>query len=176
MLCTTLWVLAVASNAQTVQLSGIGSSALFLEAGLGANNPYGAINAPCVWSGNNNLAPTIGPSNVVTATDTSTPMDPVSDSGNAWVAWTPGTSGTCDAPATDARVFAYLQTDSVVGDRCLFNASLSPSQCVIAYPVATDPINRPVALLTRSFRETRMVRTRSITFRLQSPMRSTYFR
>ncbi len=137
-----LCVLPTMANAQTVQLSGLGSSALFLEAGLGANNPSGPIHAACVWSGNNTAVPPVGPSNVVTATDTS--VTTLHDSGNAWVAWTPGASGTCDAPGTDANVYAYLQTDSVVGDRCLFNANLSPSKCSIAYPVATDPVNNPI--------------------------------
>ncbi len=136
-----LCLLPAVANAQTVQLSGLGSSALFLEAGLGANNPSGPVNAACVWSGNNN--PNANPSNVVAATDTSSPAGSLSDAGNAWVAWTPG-SGTCDAPGTNASVYAYLQTDSVVGDRCLFNANLSPSKCSIMYPVVTDPVNHPI--------------------------------
>jgi len=129
-LATGVIALSVNANAQTptanIVLNGLGSSALFLEAGLGATTT--PISATCVWSSNNN--PSATPSNVVQATDsTVTPAE--SDAGNAWVAWTTGSGGTCDTPASDAKVYAYLQTDSVVGNRCLFNA---PS-CHISYPV-----------------------------------------
>jgi hypothetical protein len=100
------------AEAQTVQLNAIGSSALFFETGLGANYSKGAINAPCVWSED---------TNIVFATDTSlTP--PLLDKGNAWVAWTKGI-GTCAAPAGTYNIYSYLQTDSVVGNRCLFNST-----------------------------------------------------
>ena len=115
-------VLAVSTsaNAQTVQLNALGSSALFLEMGLGANYTKG-LNAPCVWSESTNTA---------FATDTSVSPSAV-DKGSAWVAWTKGSSGTC---TTAANVYAYLQTDSVVGNRCLFNGA----KCKITYP-NTDP-------------------------------------
>jgi hypothetical protein len=126
-----LLALAMNANAQTVQVNGIGSSALFLEAGLGASSTTtGSIHASCVWSGNNSASA----GNVVAATDTSSGTSE-SDAGNAWVAWTTGSGGTCTSPASDAAVYAYLQTDSVVGDRCLFNANnFSPAKCTIAYP------------------------------------------
>ena len=44
----------------------------------------------------------------------------VFDTGNLWVVWTPGNGGTCVAPATDSQVYAYINTDSTVGNRCLF--------------------------------------------------------
>lgn len=122
--------LALTSNAhaQTVVLNGLGSSALFLEAGLGTTKS--PISAQCWWTGNN------GASNAVIATDTKGGQT-VTDAGNAWVAWTTG-GGTCSAPSSTAKVWAYLQTDSVVGNRCLFNAHTSPATCTIAHP-ATNP-------------------------------------
>jgi hypothetical protein len=44
---------AASATAQTVVLDGLGSSAYFLQAGLGASYSGGAINAPCVWSEKN---------------------------------------------------------------------------------------------------------------------------
>jgi hypothetical protein len=84
-----------------------------------------AINAPCVWSEN---------TSTVTATDTSVSPSAV-DTGNAWVAWTKGT-GTCAAPGSTALVYAFLSTDSVVGNRCLFNANLTTPTCSISYPTS----------------------------------------
>jgi len=121
-------------KAQTVELNGLGSSGLFLELGLGANDSAGGINAPCVWSEN---------TNTVQANDTSTGST-LSDKGSAWVAWTKGT-GTCAAPATGYKVYSYLSTDSVVGNRCLYNANLSTAKCSIAYPT-TDPSSAGIIL------------------------------
>jgi hypothetical protein len=140
-------VLAVAAcstlaNAQTysVVLDGLGSSAYFLQAGLGANYSGGGINAPCVWSMNTSTHG-VTP---VTATDTSTGSS-FTDTGNAWVAWTTGGgTGTCASPASGAKIYAYEQTDSVVGNRCLFNASLSTPECSIAYPTSNP---NPVGLI-----------------------------
>jgi hypothetical protein len=113
--------LSLQGHAQTVQLQIVGSSAFFLEAGLGANYSSGPINAPCVWSA----------SSGVTATDGSITPSAV-DSGSAWVAWTKGASGgTCAAPVAPYNIYAYLNTDSVVGNRCLFNA------CTITYPLTS---------------------------------------
>ncbi|WP_158822777.1 hypothetical protein [Granulicella sp. S156] len=118
-------------KAQTVTLNGLGSSGLFLELGLGANAPTGAINASCVWSENTNS---------VQANDTSTGST-LSDKGSAWVAWTTG-GGTCAAPGTSSQIYAYVSTDSVVGNRCLYNANLSTgSTCSIAYPTTTPASN-----------------------------------
>ena len=116
-------------KAQTVELNGLGSSGLFLELGLGANDSAGAINAPCVWSEN---------TNTVQANDTSVSPTAV-DKGSAWVAWTKGTGSTasCSTPGTGFQVYAYLSTDSVVGNRCLYNANLSTSKCSISYPAST---------------------------------------
>ncbi len=117
-------------NAQTVVLNGLGSSGLFLELGLGANSSSGTLKASCVWSEG---------SNAVIASDTSTGST-LQDKGSAWVAWTTGTGtgASCTSPAANAEVYAYLSTDSVVGNRCLYNSNLSTSQCSIAYPAATS--------------------------------------
>jgi hypothetical protein len=123
--CAVSAAMATPVKAQTVELTGLGSSAYFLEAGLGANYASGAINAPCVWSEN---------TSTVTATDTSVSPSAV-DTGNAWVAWTKGT-GTCAAPGSTALVYAFLSTDSVVGNRCLFNANLTTPTCSISYPTS----------------------------------------
>jgi hypothetical protein len=118
---------ATNAKAQTVSINGLGSSALFLELGLGANSTSGLIHASCVWSEN---------TSTVVATDTSAGAA-LTDKGNAWAAWTVGTGGTCAQPASNAKVYGYLQTDSVVGNRCLFNAHLAPAKCSIAYPTDT---------------------------------------
>lgn len=125
------------AGAQTVAIKGLGSSALFLEAGLGASSATaGSIHATCVWSENTSS---------VVATDTSTGSS-LTDAGSAWVAWTTGTGGSCASPATDAKIYSYLQTDSVVGDRCLFNAN-NGGTCTIAYPT-TSPA--PANLISSS--------------------------
>ena len=121
--------LAVASlsakvNAQTVEVKALGSSGLFLELGLAADySGTGGIGATCVWSES---------TKTVTASDT-TLSPAATDTGNAWVAWTPQ-SGSCTTVNSSTKIYSYLQTDSVVGNRCLFNGS----KCTIAYPT-TDP-------------------------------------
>lgn len=113
------------AQAQTVVLNGLGSSAMFLQLGLAASTSStasGAINATCIWSENTNAA---------WASDTAAAN---TDAGNAWVAWTPGTNGSCTSPASDSKVYAYLQTDSVVGNRCLFDGS-----CTMHYPTSSIP-------------------------------------
>ncbi len=107
------------AQAQTVAVDALGSSGLFLELGQGASSSTGAIKATCVWSENTSL---------VVATDTSIPGKTLTDKGNAWVAWTPGTGGSCTSP-TSPTIYGYLQTDSVVGNRCLFDG-----KCAISYP------------------------------------------
>ena len=124
------------AKAQTVEVNALGSSGLFLELGLGASSSTGTIKATCVWSENTNL---------VVATDTSTGTA-LTDKGNAFVAWTPGTNGTCSSP-TSPNIYAYLQTDSVVGNRCLFDGS----KCKIAYPTNSPA---PAGLILSASAET----------------------
>jgi len=130
-----LVVLSSGANAQTVEMKGLGSSALFLESGLAASNTTGMspISASCVWSSNGSVA-----GSTVAATDTKDGGSGVQDSGNAWVAWTPSSqpasATTCANITSATQVWSYLQTDSVVGDRCLFNAQSSAATCTITYP------------------------------------------
>lgn len=141
-----LTALTATSNAQTVAMNGAGSSALFLELGLAASSATTAtpagLGATCLWTGAG-----------ATLTDTSITGSTLTDTGNAFVAWQPGT-GTCAVPAGTFNIYAYLQTDSVVGNRCLFNGA----KCTVKYPV-TDPapanlilssgeVNLPVVVAT----------------------------
>jgi hypothetical protein len=133
--CLAVVAGSVSVKAQTVVLDGLGSSGLFLELGLGAHATVaGGINATCVWSENTNTA---------IATDTSlSTTTPGIDKGSAFVAWTKGSDGTC---ATAGNIYAYVSTDSVVGNRCLYNSNLSGgSKCSISY--ATAP-TAPVGLI-----------------------------
>jgi hypothetical protein len=146
-IATMLFAVAGKANAQTVVLNGIGSSALFLEAGLGTS--VAPISAACFWTSNNTPAD----SNVVTATDTKN-SPAVTDTGNAWVAWTKGTGGSCTAPASDAKIYSYLQTDSVVGDRCMFNANAATPTCSISYPLSVPASSGLLSTADSSITET----------------------
>lgn len=129
-------LLAISGNlqAQTVTAyKGIGSSAMFVELGLAASTsttpssgPSG-IGATCVWSRGNG----------VVATDPGFAND--QETGNAVIAWTPSTvnPGSCTSydPSETVTVYSYLQTDSVVGDRCLFNG------CTLAGASTGNPTN-----------------------------------
>jgi hypothetical protein len=112
-----LFACTVSSNAQSLAFSAAGSSALFLELGEGAAEA--PTNATCLWSYGSGAVQALDPSTAV-------------DKGQVWIEWTPGT-GTCTAPGSNSLVYVYLQTDSVVGDRCLFNG------CVLQGSSAGDP-------------------------------------
>jgi hypothetical protein len=116
-LCTT----TASSHAQTT-FNAIGSSALFLELGEAA---YSNNSASCAWSTS---------TKDVVATDTSTGAS-LSDAGTAWAVWVPSSGNTCASNATPATLYGYLNTDSVVGDRCLFNAQAG-RHCSISYSAA----------------------------------------
>jgi len=106
-----LLCVAANANAQTVAMNGIGSSALFLEMGQAAAlSP--AIGASCVW--------THASSGGASALDGRAGV-PGPEGGQIWIAWQPG-SGTCAAPAGTYNIYSYLQTDSTVGNRCVFAA------------------------------------------------------
>jgi len=108
--------LAVSAPAQTAVFVGAGSSALFLEAGEAAATATtaGGVGAVCIWSQKSGLATTL------TVTDSKT------ESGQAWVAWTPGTPndattcGTINSTVNNS-IYVYVQTDSVIGNRLYFN-------------------------------------------------------
>jgi hypothetical protein len=112
--------LAGFSHAQNVQMVGLGSSALFLEMGQAAAlSP--SIGASCSW--------TVG-KGTVSAIDNRAGVG-LTEAGQAWVTWGPG-SGTCAAPAGSYNVYAYLQTDSTVGNRCI----LAAPACTMTFPVS----------------------------------------
>jgi uncharacterized protein (DUF2147 family) len=129
-LCT----LAAASNAQTSTINMIGSSGLFLESGEAAYFEYETPLA-CAWS--------TGTSGLVVATDTSSGSS-LTDTGNSWVVWVPSGANTCATNATPLYVYGFLQTDSVVGNRCLFNAQAVSNSCTISYSAAagTSPAGK----------------------------------
>lgn len=123
------------AQAQTynVELNGLGSSALYLALGEAGSQPSAftigttVVSPTCLWTEG---------SNTVIATDTSTGTA-FTDAGSAWVSWTKSTAGSCATyTASDTvYIFAYEQTDSVVGNRCYFN-SYNLSKCSVAYPAA----------------------------------------
>ena len=107
---------AATSHAQTVVFNAVGSSAQFLELGQAAvSTGSGLSPAPtCLWTSKT----------AVVATDGSTHGGGATDTGSAWVAWNPGTAGnnsTCNTVGSTTQVYGFLQTDSVVGVRCLSN-------------------------------------------------------
>jgi hypothetical protein len=110
------------ANAQTVQVAGIGSSALFLELGQAAALSA-TINTPCTWTGAKGLINAIDARGTLNDTE----------KGQVWVTWNAGT-GTCAAPAGTFNVYFYIQTDSVVGNRCTFAV---PSCTLSVTPAAT---------------------------------------
>ncbi len=117
-----LFALAASSNAQTWVFNGAGSSAAYLEVGEAAaytlstttGSPSAGDVYQCLWT---------APSGVLVATDPTTGQ---TENGQSWVAWNIDTSTggtTCASPGTGISVYSYEQTDSVVGNRLLFNGS-----------------------------------------------------
>jgi hypothetical protein len=127
-------------SAQTIY-SGIGSSALTLQLGQAVNTatPSG-LGLTCLWSAGAVLPHTVGgtdiplPGGSVYGTVAIDPNNGTNyESGTSWVAWTP-VSGSCNvATGYTGTVYAYLQTDSVVGNRCLFqtNTGGTSTPCTI---------------------------------------------
>lgn len=114
-IAVAMFATATISNAAgTAAFVGVGSSALFQELGQAAVLAP-SIGATCSWT-QSLTASAVAPLNG--ALD-NRPAPAVAEGGNIWVAWQPGT-GTCAAPAGAFNVYAYLQTDSVVGDKCFF--------------------------------------------------------
>jgi len=99
------------SHAQaTVQFLGSGSSAIFLELGQGAQSS--AVTAtPCLWTHGSD-------STNVFFTD-NRPATAVNENGPFWVTWSAGT-GTCAAPTGAFNIYADMNLDSVLGQRCFF--------------------------------------------------------
>jgi len=113
-LAIAVFAIASASNAQSVQFLGGGSSAMFLELGQAAASAPSTA-TPCVWSKNSIAG--------VSARDNRT-TPAVNESGNIWITWGPG-GGTCAAPVAPFNVYSYMSVDSVVGDKCYFEVDPS---------------------------------------------------
>ena len=94
------------------QVNVAGSSALWIETGQGAYT-QGNTTTTCAWTNT-----TSG----VTFTLEQRPVGGApfnQENGNTWVVWTPGGSG-CGTQATGTPVYAYINLDSTLGNRCLF--------------------------------------------------------
>ena len=126
--------LSATSKAQTVAINAVGSSAQFLELGEAAVQSS-TLAASCVWStGTNNIV--VATDNTLTGSTNPAVVDPGprTDTGSAWIAWTPGSNG-CTSPDSTVKIYSYLSTDSVVGNRCLFNG------CKVTINNSTSPTN-----------------------------------
>lgn len=128
---------AASVNAQTVGIAMAGSSAIYLELGQAAGTSLG-----CHWSDSNKTFK-------LTDTRFTTAL---TDSGNAWVAWTPGT-GTCAAPTGAYTVYLDENTDSTVGNRCFFavmpgSAPAGGSGCIVTTSVAANTAGAGALLLS----------------------------
>lgn len=123
------------TNAQTVRWLGGGSSALFQELGQAA---FDVVNlAPtaltpgngCLWSHGGTSA---GGNPDITANDNRAGVG-TSDRGNFFVAYdgaNPGCAG--GTPAVGAHIYAYIQLDSTIGNRCYFeNDGSGAPGCVL---------------------------------------------
>jgi len=121
------------ANAQvTVRWLGGGSSALFQELGSAAfdvDNLAPTALTPgngCLWSHGKT---TSGGTPDITALDNRTGVG-TNDRGQIFVAYdgaNPGCAG--GTPAANARIYAYIQLDSVLGDRCYFEAEGATPGC-----------------------------------------------
>jgi hypothetical protein len=117
-IAVVLIAISAGANAQTVVFNAVGSSAQFLELGQAAGSatsgsPAG-LGATCVWSNNQGSDPT----HAIQVTDPTTGQ---TETGNAWIAWTPSVTRSCSSVSSSTQVYVFLQTDSVIGDRCFFN-------------------------------------------------------
>jgi hypothetical protein len=122
LLVLTILPMAIAgvSNADqgpVVQFLGLGSSALFMELGQAAQSAA-TTSTPCLWTQTKD--PTI------LARDNRFVPSTIDEQGSIWVTWSPGSTGTCAAPAgTGINVYAYMSLDSVLGNRCFFGVDSS---------------------------------------------------
>ncbi len=107
----------------TYVFNGAGSSAAFPELGEAAASNQGTTipggdKFQCIWSAKSSAA------NGLSMIDGSTT---VTENGNNWIAWsidttTPGVTD-CSTPGNTPNIDSYVSTDSVVGNRLLFNNS-----------------------------------------------------
>jgi hypothetical protein len=113
-----MFLVVVSAHAQTVAFNGIGSSALFLEMGQAAAlSP--SIGATCTWTKG---------SGTVFVTDTRPGVN-LTENGQVWVAWTPNGTN-CSSITGSTTIYSYIQTDSTVGNRCVF----AKPACTVTFP------------------------------------------
>jgi hypothetical protein len=132
-IAVALSALTVGVHAQTAVFVGGGSSALFLELGDAAgtfttSSPAG-LGAVCVWSQKSGKATSL------------TVSDGAIESGQSWIAWTPGTVNkvsTCGTIGGSTQVYAYVQLDSVLGNRLYFNGGTVSYKTTSPVGAATD--------------------------------------
>jgi hypothetical protein len=115
-------------HGQVIQGVAAGSSALWVESGQGAFAALG-----CVWTDNSGSNTSVNDSRVG-----------VNDNGKTWVIWN-AAGGTCAAPGAASTVYAYINLDSGIGDRCLFARPACTLNTTLAAgdpgtPVATEPL------------------------------------
>lgn len=114
-IAVALSALTVSAHAQTAVFVGGGSSALFLELGDAAGTPTtsspAGLGATCVWSQKSGKTTSL------------TVSDGAIESGQSWIAWTPSTAdSTCTTIDSSTKIYAYVQLDSVLGNRLYFNS------------------------------------------------------
>jgi hypothetical protein len=148
-LAVAFCVTANVSRAQgTIQYLGSGSSAIFLELGQGAAtlaDTTDGTGAHCYW--------THGKDANVTARD-DRPSIPAGvantdEQGNIWIAWGGGT-GTCAAPVAPFNVYAEMNLDSVIGQRCFFATSAGGSGCLFNFTVAALTAGNPTTTVSNA--------------------------
>ena len=101
-------ILGFAATRAHSQVVISGSSALYLEAGQASYAAQG-----CAWTTS---------SKIFTLTDHRSGSGGsvnVTDTGTAWITWTPSTPGNCSTIVANTEV-VYVSTDSTVGNRCFF--------------------------------------------------------
>ena len=113
----------VKSLAANVMFLGGGSSAMFRELGQAAQSSA-LTGTPCVWTYSINTASQTQQALVQDNRPALLGSLPISDVGDIWVTWNPGT-GTCTAPAGNFDVYAYTSLDSAVGVKCYFEVDSS---------------------------------------------------
>jgi hypothetical protein len=106
---------ASAQNSVVISVGMAGSSALWLESGQAAASIAGA---GCVYDSGSNKFFTLTDYRANFQNSTNNPS-PTTDTGAGWVTWS-STTGTCAAPTGTITVNFYINTDSVIGQRCFF--------------------------------------------------------
>jgi hypothetical protein len=115
--------LGVKSHGANIMFLGGGSSAMFLELGQAAQSSY-LTGTPCVWTQSIKTSSQTQQALVQDNRPVLLGSLPISDVGDIWVTWGPGT-GTCAAPNGDLDIYAYTSLDSAVGVKCFFEVDSS---------------------------------------------------